>query len=163
MTWNGSFRCVRLELPLMKGNNTSVFPMYPVWTAGVHIAVDATEKMSLMGSISLPQSMSVLIPNTSAYDLSWQKVSVDNHIKMRSWEWPFIHSDKCPHVLWMWNVSNTSGSNVWTLGIQRVALFWEVVVSLRDSIFLSGWELWTSLEVSEPRLLSVCSLLPDSM
>lgn len=52
-----------------------------------------------------------------------------------------------------------SGSSVWTLGIQRVALFGEVVVSLRDSIFLSGWELWTSLEVSEPGLLHVCSLL----
>lgn len=50
----------------------SVFPMFPVWTAGVPVAGDALEKMSLMGSICLPRSMRVLLPNMCAYDLSWK-------------------------------------------------------------------------------------------
>lgn len=72
MTGNGSFQCVRLDLSLMKGNDMSVFPMFPAWTAGGPVGVDAIEKMSLMGSTCLPKSIKVLISNMSAYDLSWK-------------------------------------------------------------------------------------------
>lgn len=72
MTGNGSFQCEQLDLSLMKGNDMSVFPVFPVWTAGVRVAVDAIEKMSLMGSICLSKGIKVLIPTMSAYDLSWK-------------------------------------------------------------------------------------------